>query len=81
MDDRSSAVPDADCGAARGTREEAASECKKRSRSAYVNDKPSFRYRPEGDQERSAISLVGIVLQAIFMVAVFLGGPAAAAPE
>ena len=56
MDDRSSAVPDADCGAARGTsgrrgekRQEAGTLCEGERAT------PVSRHRPESGQERSAI--------------------------
>ena len=70
MDDRSSTVPDADCGAARGTREEAASG--RQETGTLCEGGATGRVSGIGSkvgQERSAISLVGIVLQALFIAA------------
>ncbi len=47
-----------------------------------MNEQPSFGHRPEFSQERSAISYVGIVLQALLIAASFLvAGAALAAPD
>ena len=75
-------MPDADCGAARGTWEGAAKKGKGLARSAKVNEQSSVGYRPESSQGRSAISYVGIVLQTLLITALIAGGGAGrAAPD